>query len=409
MLTAEQRQKLIKRGADLHRVALKENRQLTDNEQSELVQLEKQIDENEYAEKHGDAQRRFTSSVELRNRRELRPGEIRVYQPKERLSDDKPWDGPGLGMYIRGIALGKWDGAQELRTLAEGSLGGGGYLVPTPLSLSLIDILRNQARVIQAGAVTIPMDSATLKMARLSSDVTSYWKAENAAMTESDNVFQEIVFTSHTLTSLTKISVELLEDSAPAVDGIVSESIAKSMALGLDYAALYGDGLGNNPIGIKNQTGVVLTPVNATDEVMPSWMPFSTSVSTLMGNNVPGPFQAIYSARTAGELDRLVDTLGQPLRKPPLVEEIDMFVSNQIPNTLTEGSPAVSTCSDIFVGQFNECLIGMRTSLAMEVSRVAADSSGSAFSNLQVWIRAYLRADVQLRHPAAFNVITGVL
>jgi hypothetical protein len=45
----------------------------------------------------------------------------------------------------------------------------------------------------------------------------------------------------------------------------------------------------------------------------------------------------------------------------------------------------------------------------MEISRTAADSTGSAFTNAQVWIRAYLRADVQLAHPRAFNVLSGIL
>jgi hypothetical protein len=54
-------------------------------------------------------------------------------------------------------------------------------------------------------------------------------------------------------------------------------------------------------------------------------------------------------------------------------------------------------------------MIGMRTNLVLEISRQAADSTGSAFANLQVWIRAYRRANVQLAHPAAFVVLNGIL
>jgi hypothetical protein len=54
-------------------------------------------------------------------------------------------------------------------------------------------------------------------------------------------------------------------------------------------------------------------------------------------------------------------------------------------------------------------MIGVRTNMTMEISRVAADSTGSAFSSMQWWIRAYLRADVQLAHPAAFVVLNGIL
>ena len=54
-------------------------------------------------------------------------------------------------------------------------------------------------------------------------------------------------------------------------------------------------------------------------------------------------------------------------------------------------------------------MIGMRTQLTIEVSRQAADANSSAFTNMQVWIRAYLRADIQLAHPNHFNVLTGIL
>jgi hypothetical protein len=40
----------------------------------------------------------------------------------------------------------------------------------------------------------------------------------------------------------------------------------------------------------------------------------------------------------------------------------------------------------------------------MEVTRVA----GESFEKMQVWVRAYLRADVQLAHPEAFVVRTNV-
>jgi hypothetical protein len=47
-------------------------------------------------------------------------------------------------------------------------------------------------------------------------------------------------------------------------------------------------------------------------------------------------------------------------------------------------------------------LIGMRASFRVEVSRV----SGNAFTNLQVWVRSYIRADVQVARPA-FDVLSA--
>jgi hypothetical protein len=44
----------------------------------------------------------------------------------------------------------------------------------------------------------------------------------------------------------------------------------------------------------------------------------------------------------------------------------------------------------------------------LEISRTATMGATSMFSTLQVAIRAYLRADVQLARPAAFAVVTGI-
>lgn len=335
--------------------------------------------------------------------RNTRPGEVRIYKPNEAIAEQR-YTGPGIGAYVRGMVTGRWE--PELRALAEGTPSAGGYVIPTPLALQVVDLLRNQAQVHRAGAVSVTMNSATLKMARLASDVTAGWKAENAAMTYSDNSFQQILFTANTLIAGAKISLEMIEDSEN-IDAVVSNSISKALALALDYAALYGSGTASAPTGIKNQSGVTLTVLGTNGYSLTDWSKFSQGISTLMQANVEGPYGAIYSARTAGELDRLVDTLGQPLRQPDLVTKMAKFASNQVPNNLTVGT--ATTTSDVFIGQWDQCMIGYRNSMTMEISREAADSTGSAFTNAQVWIRAYLRADVQLAHPQAFNVLEGVL
>jgi HK97 family phage major capsid protein len=224
--------------------------------------------------------------------------------------------------------------------------------------------------------------------------------------TFSDDRQQQILFTANMLIAGAKISLEMIEDSEN-IDAVVSNSISKALALGLDYAALYGSGTAPAPTGIKNQTGVTISTLGTNGYTLIDWSKLSQGISTLMQANAQGPFGAIYSARTAGELDNLRDTLGQPMRPTDNVDKMAKFVSNQVPNNLTVGT--ATTTSDIFIGEWDKCMIGYRNSMMLEISREAADSTGSAFTNAQVWIRPYLRADVQLAHPQAFNILTGVL
>jgi HK97 family phage major capsid protein len=110
--------------------------------------------------------------------------------------------------FLRGIASGNWDNAPEERALSEGTLTAG-HLVPTPLSSRVIDLARNASRVLQAGAITVPMGSQTLKLARLTGEGTPAWKNENASITAADMTFDSVTFQARTLVRLVTLSVEL--------------------------------------------------------------------------------------------------------------------------------------------------------------------------------------------------------
>ena len=82
------------------------------------------------------------------------------------------------------------------------------------------------------------------------------------------------------------------------------------------------------------------------------------------------------------------------------------YPTNQIPTNLVHGN--TSDNSEVYVADWSSLLITMRTQLTIEISRVAADGSGSAFSNMQIWIRAYLRMSSALLRPERFVLISGV-
>ena len=107
----------------------------------------------------------------------------------------------------------------------------------------------------------------------------------------------------------------------------------------------------------------------------------------------------IYNAAVATALAKLRNVpTGDYLRTPEMVAAVPAFTTNSIASS---GSPAATT---IYVADWSQLMIGLRTSFRLELSRIGA----GAFENLQVAVRAYLRADVQLAHPEAFVVRTGV-
>lgn len=320
---------------------------------------------------------------------------------------DRGSDSARFGAVVRALALGDRRGLSdfEQRALAEGVDASGGYTVPEVLAGQFIDRVRNAMAVTRAGAVTVPMTSDTLHIARLAQPGIytdgspggpgAQWKAENNPIEEGTLALERVTFTARTLPILAKLSVELSEDSAN-IDAIIEGEMANALALELDRVALLGSGTAPEPKGILNQSGVNVVSLGTTPDDYDFLIDAIGRIWAL--NHEPNA--RIYNASMATAIAKFKSSVdSQPLRVPDVVAAVPAFRTNQIEND--GGSPNNTT---VFVGDFTQLMIGLRTSFRLEVSRVAGD----AFENLQVWIRAYLRADVQLAHPEAFDITENV-
>ena len=332
----------------------------------------------------------------------------------DELPDGIRADELSLGRIVKAKVTGNWRDAQaELRALGGSSDVLGGVLVPFPLAGDIIDLARNQAVVLQAGATTLPMNESTLSIAKLTADPGIGWKVENQPANFSDATFGLIRLSARTLMALCSASVELVED-ASNLDAVLKNSLAKVLALELDRAALRGDGSAASPLGIKNTSlglagGVQLIDLGTNGAQFTStttFNQFSQAMQLIMTKNGI-PRTAIFAPRTWGTIDKFQSTVNDALEQPESFKSLQKLITNQIPITNTKGSSNVS--SEAYVGDFNQLLLGLRTELNIEVTRVGGDSSFGAFRALQVWIRAYLRADVVLARPEHFCVIDGII
>ena len=135
---------------------------------------------------------------------------VRVLRPNETMAERRS-DSISVGDVIRAKITGPRNDA-ERRALSEGVDSAGGFTVPTPLASSFIDLMRAKTVVSRAGAVTVPMESETLAIARLVSDPDVDWRAENASIAEGDPTFDRVTFQAKSLAGMLKISRELAED-----------------------------------------------------------------------------------------------------------------------------------------------------------------------------------------------------
>ena len=306
-----------------------------------------------------------------------------------------------LGRAIRGACTGDWRGADlERRALAEGTGAAGGFLTPELLSGQFIDRVRNQARVLQAGATTVPLDSDTQSVPRLATGVTGAWRNENTAVIQQDAVFERVTFAPKTLAVETLLSFELAEDMIPEAAAGIDNELAQALALELDRVALRGTGTAPEPRGIRNQTGVGITAFGgANGAAATNYDLLVDLVAGVQAANLQ-PNAVIYASRAGQTFSKMKDTTNQPMARPPVLNDITEYTSNQVPITLTTGTS--TDTSEVYVGKWDELLIGVRPQIGVRFVRE------SKADTLQWAITAYLRADIQLRHPAAFQVATGV-
>lgn len=307
---------------------------------------------------------------------------------------DDAYRGLSVGQYLRSMVVGgKTD--IERRALSEGSDSAGGYTVPDVLSATLIDLIRAQSVVSQAGARTVPLTSDSNQVAKLLTDPVPAWRLEAGAVAESDPTFGIINLIPRSLAVQTKLSAELMEDSLNlAVE--LPRILAAAMAVELDRVALLGTGTAPEPRGVANVSGIGTLALDA--EIGGYGQLAKARTSVLTAN--AGPVSAyIMHPRDEGTLTSLSDGDGQPLRGPRVVEEIPMLTTTSIPIDGGTGSDE----SIIFTGNFSHMLVGIRSDIRVEVLKTSAYAS-----NLQYTLLAHMRADIAVTHPGAFHTITGV-
>jgi len=185
----------------------------------------------------------------------------------------------------------------EQRALAAGADSTGGVLVPESLASFVIDRIRPQARVLEAGAQVVPMDSDELSIPRIASGVQGGWRLENAPVQVADMAFERIKLTARTLAVLVKLPMEMWEDVRPEGARAIENELTQALALELDRVALRGSGVAPEPRGVRNQAGVEIQSLGVNGLVVANFDPLVRAVGGVMRDSFT-PNAAIYSPRT---------------------------------------------------------------------------------------------------------------
>ncbi len=282
----------------------------------------------------------------------------------------------------------------ETRTLTTGKQGtppNGQPLVPLIQRADLFtDILRANLVIESSGATVLSGLTGDIAIPRRTKSVQPAFVAENQPLPLSDPGFDQIKMTPKTAGVVSEISRNMVLQSSPDAEALCRDDQAKSLAELIDRAALLGDGTGANPLGVIPQAaGKDTYPKGGAptfDQVLEQpdnlEAAFVTPTRWIVGPGVRR--KLMQTARNASVGFNFIMETPDDLAGVPLVQT----------GILPPGT--------LLLGDFRQLIVGYWSAVEIVVNEFAQD----AFMRGNVLVRAIVTMDVQVRHQAAFSVLT---
>lgn len=141
------------------------------------------------------------------------------------------------------------------RDMTSAGVSGSNYLVAND-QLSFIDLIRARSIVMRLGAELASGLSGNVSIPRITADAPAYWLTnEGTSLTEGQPTIGQITMTPKQVGAYAEIS-RMLNVQSRAADAVIFATLARSIAVAVDRAALRGSGTGGEPLGITGTAGV---------------------------------------------------------------------------------------------------------------------------------------------------------
>lgn len=308
----------------------------------------------------------------------------------------------------------------EGKAMTEGTGAQGGYLVQPELERQLI-LAREKDNVLRPLCSSLNVNTNAIQLDQLGISTAAGWvaelaeKPENTAMT-----IATITASIYTAAGLATISNQLLADSNPAVDQLVTTDLAKRLVALEETAFMSGTGSGQ-PLGILNTSGVNTKTLTNTEDpaveggLLDAVLEAIAQVQLEWGQ----PSAIVMHPRTWTRIIKSRDSVGHYTIAPRNIftagydpatprtfvngpEQtlfgVQVVLSNRVPTNLGTGVNE----SRVIVGDFQEALILDRQGLTVD------ESPHVYFTTNQTVFRAEARVGfTAARSAKAFTVIGG--
>ncbi|MCP4228736.1 MAG: phage major capsid protein, partial [bacterium] len=261
----------------------------------------------------------------------------------------------------------------------------------------------------QAGARILDGLVGNVAIPKKTAGASVYWVAEDlTGPTESEPTFGTVSLSPKCVGTFSDMTRSMLLQSTPAIEELVRQDLAASVALGIDLGALHGTGANNQPTGVAATSGIgsVAGGTNGLAPTESHIIDLETEVA--VDNADLGNLAYITNAKVRGKLQKTAVESGDALRVwdrhspgTPL-NGYKAHVTNQVSSALDKGT-STGVCSGIFFGNWADMIIGMWGALDI----LADPFTFSAAGGLRV--RALQDVDIAVRHAESFAAMLDAL
>jgi HK97 family phage major capsid protein/HK97 family phage prohead protease len=268
-----------------------------------------------------------------------------------------------------------------------GYTGTGGNLVDTTLlSSSFIEILRNRA-VLLRHATQIGGLIGDIDIPKELTSMTTAWIGEDEEAPQSDIDFGVIGLRNRTVSARGAVTRKMIKQSSIDIEALIRMSIARSIALEIDRAGLYGDGQNNQPIGIIGTNNI--NAVNFATDAKPTYAEIVEMETRVAADNADiGSMIYMLPATMRGHLkttQKFTGTNGNPIWETGnTVNGYQTEVTNQLKST------------DILYGNLSDLYVGMWGGLELAVDPYTESSKG------RIKLNAFQDVDFELAREESF-------
>ncbi len=360
-------------------------------------------DVQELRKGHGELEK-YIQSVEARTNRRYNPGGSPAASSGEL---DKASLMHAAGLWFVGLLKndrGRMEEAGRIlgvttHAMQEDAGTEGGFLVPTPLAAEVL-VAASTVAAVRPISRTLPMKSKTLPVPDVTTKPSVAIVPEEGTIAQSEPVIGQKVLTAKKISALATLSLELEQDSAVAVGGMLFEVFGEAVAGMEDLQALEGDGVGNNFTGLI-AAGVTDVPAGGAladfDKLIDAL--YALPVPAIAGSTWimhPKALKAI--AKLKDTQDRYLFNPSPSQGTPATLLGRPIRLSDQIATNRGAGSDTV-----IYVGNFGTgMLFGDRMMMTI------AANPFLNWSTAQISVRVLERVAITVGIPTYFAKVSGV-